>query len=342
MTIITTGSFVNVASTPFYLPLAQGVSRFDLMNLSQLASYTSARITNATLYDSSKPAVYPVKVIASYVPSATSTTLATVWTSTAHGYHVGDNVRIYGLTAASGSNQFNGLVQTVTAVSADTFTTKLCTNGGMTSTGSVQKVGSAYVQNSSLYFPQNRVIAGISNANPMVVTTLVPQNYAVGDVVTFSMPTAFGVPQLQASTSGKPFLATVTAVNNAVGTQTVTFGGVDSTNFGVFGKFNGVSAGWPETYPLSFPYMVPNNEGNINNIVNVTPQPLPYGNQDVLSFATQNQGSRGILIGAGDGTAAATTGGLIGSTTDTYVASVSIVISNNEGVTSVALFMEES
>ena len=66
--------------------------------------------------------------------------------------------------------------------------------------------------------------------------------------------------------------------------------------------------------------MVPQGEGNINNFqqFGVVPSPLPYANQDVLSFARQNQASNGILIGAGDGTNSATTGGIIGSTIDVW------------------------
>ena len=94
--------------------------------------------------------------------------------------------------------------------------------------------------------------------------------------------------------------------------------GVSFENFGVFGGANG----WPAStsYPFSFPYLVPQGEGNTNNLsaYGVSPSPLPYGNQDVLSFARQNQGYSGIYIGAGDGTAASSTGGIIGSTTDTW------------------------
>jgi len=50
----------------------------------------------------------------------------------------------------------------------------------------------------------------------------------------------------------------------------------------------------------------------------IAPFPLPYGNQNVLSFARQNTALNGILIGAGDGTNSATTGGIIGSTTDAW------------------------
>jgi hypothetical protein len=207
---------------------------------------------------------------------------------------------------------------TVTAVGSTTqFTTLLNSTGATTSVGSVVKIGSAYLPPRSLYYPEVRVIAAMTNANPMVLTMLVAQNYAVGDVVTFDMPSVFGVPQVKNSISGLPFQATVVAVNNAVGTQTVSVN-VDSTNFGVFGGTNG----WPgsSSYPFSFPYLVPQGEGNLNNLqaYGVVPAPLPYANQDVLSFARQNQGVNGILVGAGDGTNSATTGGIIGSTVDVW------------------------
>jgi hypothetical protein len=221
--------------------------------------------------------------------------------------------------------QFGGLVMTVTAVgSTTTFTTLLDSTGATTSVGFMQKVGNAYVASRDGQYPDNRVIAKITNANPMVITTLVQQNYYVGDVVTFDIPTIFGIPQLTNSITGLPFQATVIAANNAVGTQTVTLA-IDSTNFGVFATSSGSATNpghWPLSpgYPFGFPEMIPQGEGNINNFQSfgVVPVPLPYANQDVLSFSKQNIGSRGILIGAGDGTASATTGGIIGSSVDVW------------------------
>ena len=110
-----------------------------------------------------------------------------------------------------------------------------------------------------------------------------------------------------------------------MGTQTVTLA-VNSTNFGVFATSSVAAASnpghWPLApgYPFTFPTMVPQGEGNINNFQNfgVNPAPLPYANQDVLSFARQNQAFNGVLIGAGDGTSATTTGGLIGSSVDAW------------------------
>jgi len=360
-TQVVTGSFVNVASTPKFIPLKGYISEFRLKNLTMsgvtaggvAGSLTSNRIVEAfwcdymnqgtaqiiengtvsgilapmnngyaaingfNILNAANPTISPVVAISSFTPGTTTT-----WTTgAAHGYQVGDNVRVYGLTSAP---QFSGLVMTVTAVgSTTTFTTLLDSTGATTSVGSVIKIGNAGLPNRSLYYPENRVIAKITNANPMVITTLVQQNYFVGDVVTFDIPSVFGIPQLSNRISGLPFQATVIAANNAVGTQTVTLA-VDSTNFGVFAT-NGISGGsnpghWPlaPAYPFSFPVMVPQGEGNINNFqqFNVVPSPLPYANQDVLSFARQNQAFNGILIGAGDGTNSATTGGIIGSTVD--------------------------
>jgi len=131
--------------------------------------------------------------------------------------------------------------------------------------------------------------------------------------VRFQIPTVFGMSQLNSTSNGLPVEFTVIAVNNAIGTQTVTLA-VDSTAFTAFA--------WPlaASYPFSLPIMEPQGEGNINNFSSfgVVPAPLPYANQNILGFATQNQGQNGILVGAGDGTNSATTGGIIGSTVDAW------------------------
>ncbi len=362
MTQVTTGLFKTTEAVPFFIPLHQYISEIRLKNLTRSGvtaggvsgSLTSDRIVEAfwcdymgqgvaqiiqngtvagtiapmqngvapingfTVYNAATGNTEAAVALSSFTPGTT-----TVWTTgTAHGLKVGDTVRVYSLTSAP---QFGGLVMTVTAVgSTVTFTTLLDSTGATTSVGFVQKIGNYQLMNTSLYYPQNRVIAKITNANPMVVTTLVQQNYYVGDVVTFDMPTAFGIPQLTNTISGLPFQATVIAANNAVGTQTVTLA-VDSTNFGVFATNSGAGSNpthWPlaASYPFSFPVMVPQGEGNINNFQSfgVVPAPLPYANQDVLSFARQNQASNGIIVGAGDGTNSATTGGIIGDTTDVW------------------------
>ncbi len=344
MTIITSGSFTSTASTPYFLPLQQHISYFKLVNATKMASYTSARITNAewwdymangiayvdapttitgplntnavirtqlaqngfTIFNAANPQLGPVISGASFVPGTT-----TVFTAAAHGFQVGDNVRIYNLPTAP---QMGGLVMTVTAVTTNTFTTLFNSSLALTSTFSVQKVGNVNLPSRSLYYPQNRAIAAVSLANPMVVTTLVQQNYQVGDVVRFQIPTVFGMQQLVSGPSGLPLQFTVSAVNNAVGTQTVTFANVNSSAYTAFAWAAAAN------YPYGLPIMVPQGEGNTNNFVppGPAPSPLPYGNQNILGFATQNLGANGILIGAGDGTAATTTGGLIGAAVEVF------------------------
>jgi len=348
-TQITTGSFVNAASTPFFIPLSQYISRFTLRNLTRsgvtalgvAGSLTSDRIVEAYfnpayttgtalirqngtvssvlaplnngvlpqngfyLFNAANQAKGPNIAVASFVPGTTTT----FTTGAAHGFVVGDNVRIVNMTSAP---QLGGLVMTVTAVgSTTTFTTLLNSSNALTSVGTVYKVSNANLPQPSLYYPEWRAIAAVSLANPMVVTTLVRQIYHIGDKVRFAIPSAFGMTQLNTGTNGLPVEFTVRAVNNAIGTQTVTLE-ASSVGFTAFA--------WPvaANYPLQVPVMIPQGEGNTNNLAGIAPFPLPYGNQNVLSFATQNQGQNGILIGAGDGTNAVTTGGIIGSTVDAW------------------------
>lgn len=349
-TQITTGSFINTASTPYFVPVPNYINRFSIRNLTRSGqtalgvsgSLTSDRIVRAyytplysagtalieqngtvsgilaplqngicaingfTVVNAANPSLGPVIAISSYTPGST-----TVWTTgAAHGFQVGDNVRVYSLTSAP---EFSGLVMTVTAVGSTTqFTTLLVSTGHLTSVGSVQKVGNVNIPSRSLYYPSIRAIAKITLANPMVVTTLVAQNYQAGDVVRFAIPSAYGMQNLNTGNNGQPLNFTVSAVNNAVGTQTITFANVDSTSYTAFA--------WPAAskYPFTFAEMIPQGEGNLNSLNGITPSPLPYANQDILGFAKQNQGVNGILVGAGDGTNSATTGGIIGSTADAW------------------------
>lgn len=349
---ILTGSFVNAASTPKYIPITAGINQFRLWNLTRSGvtsqgvsgSLTSDRIVYAefnpnlmsagtalikqqgtvsgilapisngiaaingfTLFDSSVYTQGATFTISSFATGSTTT----FTTSTNHGFQVGDTVRIVNLVSAP---QMGGLLMTVTATNGtNTFTTLFDSTNAVTSTGSVYKVGNFAIQNQALYYPQNRAIASVSLANPMVVKTLVQQNYQIGDKVRFMIPTAFGMQQLNSTTNGLPVEFTVSAVNNAVGTQSVTFANTNSTAFTAFAWEAAAS------YPYGLPVMIPQGEGNLNNLSGVTPSPLPYANQNILGFATQNTGSRGILIGAGDGTNSATTGGLIGSTVDAWM-----------------------
>lgn len=346
-TQVLTGSFINAAGTSKFIPIEGQISEFTLKNFTLsgitaggiAGSLTSDRIVEAfysdymsagaalikqngtvasslaplqngalstggfTVFNANNQQNGPNVSGASFVPGQ-----PTVFTAASHGFQVGDNVRIYGLTTAP---ELGGLLMTVTAVTTNTFTTLLDSTNSLTSTFTVYKVGNVNLPLRSLYYPQFRAIAKITKASPMVVTTLVQQNYQVGDVVRFAIPSVFGMTQLNTGTNGLPLEFTVVAVNNAVGTQTVSLN-VDSTNFTTFA--------WPlaAKYPFSLPEMIPQGEGNTNNLqaFNVSPSPLPYGNQDILGFATQNQAQNGILIGGLTGGGSVTGGSIIGTTVD--------------------------
>lgn len=348
-TQIVTGAFVNEANTPFFIPVRCQIDEFRLVNLTRSGitalgvsgSLTSDVIVEAEffprymsrgtarvyqngttsaplaptsigylpqngfyLFDAANQVKGPNIVINSFVPASTTT----FTTNSAHGFVVGDNVRIGNMTTAP---EMGGLVMTVTAVgSTTTFTTLFNSTASLTSTGTVYRVGNAFLPQPALYYPEWRAIASITLTNPMVVTLLVRQVYQVGDVVRFQIPTVFGAQALDSGTNGLPVEFTVIAVNNAVGTQTVTLA-YDATALGTFA--------WPPAgnYPFSLPVMIPQGEGNINNFQSfgVVPAPLPYGNQNILGFATQNQGQNGILVGAGSGsisTVGPLPGGIIG------------------------------
>lgn len=350
MTQVLTGLFTNTASTPYFLPVPCQIDEFYLKNLTRsgvtssgtAGSLTSDRIVEGffaprymtantalikqngtvsgvlaplnngnlaqngfTIYNAASLTNGPNIAVASFVPGTT-----TVFTTgAAHGFRVGDIVRIGSMTSAP---QMGGLLMAVTAVgSTTTFTTLFNSSNAVTSVGVVYKVSNVNLPPRSLYFPEVRAIASITAANPVVVTTLIPQNYAVGEKVRFQIPSQYGMTQLNSTQNGLPVEFTIRAVNNALGTQTITLD-VDGSGFTAFS--------WPgaTNYPRSFPVMIPQGEGNLNNITGVAPAPLPYANQNVLSFARQNLAYNGILIGAGDGTNAATTGGLIGSTVDVW------------------------
>lgn len=351
-TQIVTGAFTNVASTPYFIPVRCQIDEFRLVNLTRsgitafgiAGSLSSTLISQAEffprymsrgtalvyqngtasgnvaplnagnlaqngfyLFDAANQVKGPNIAVASFVPGTT-----TVWTTSApHGFVVGDNVRVGNLTSAP---QLGGLVMTVTAVgSTTTFTTLLNSSNALTSVGTVYRVGNAYLPQPELYYPEWRAIASITLTNPMVITLLVAQTYQIGDVVRFQIPTVFGAQAITSTTNGLPVEFTVIAVNNAVGTQTVTLA-YDATALTAFA--------WPAaaSYPFSLPIMEPQGEGNINNFqqFGVVPAPLPYGNQNILGFATQNQAQNGILVGTGDGTSATTTGGIISDAVEAW------------------------
>ena len=119
-----------------------------------------------------------------------------------------------------------------------------------------------------------QTILSITNAFPMVVTTDGNHNYVVGMVVNFSIPTMFGMTQLN-SLSGQVIDLTDNTLNISI----------DSTNFGVFS--------YPISLPSAYtpPVIIPLSSG-----MYLPPLPLPYGNQNSFEGTEYNDGAIGNLI----------------------------------------------
>lgn len=146
----------------------------------------------------------------------------------------------------------------------------------------------------NLYYPGNRIISKITQADGAVVTTLVDHGYQIGQQVRFHIPQTVSVAgvSIYGMIQMDGLLGTVTAVSAAgVWPQTFTVD-IDSTGFTAF------------TFPTAA-------VANINTysdamVVPVGAQPSQITN---LNDATLNQGYIGIVLGAG-------VGGPAGSTSD--------------------------
>ena len=113
-----------------------------------------------------------------------------------------------------------------------------------------------------------QTIASITNAFPMVVTTVNNHGYVAGMNVTFLIPSQFGMTQL----NGLNVQVLVAATNSL----TIN---LDSSNFSVFS--------YPSPLPSAYtnPSVIPNSSGGY-----LPPLPLPYGNQDSFGGVIYNAG----------------------------------------------------
>ena len=114
-----------------------------------------------------------------------------------------------------------------------------------------------------------QVITAITQANPIVVTTVNNSDFIPGMEVLFQIPPSFGMRELNNMT------AQVTLVSGTSVTCNI-----DSTKFSPFA--------YPSPLPAAYspPTMIPNSSGPY-----LSPQPLPYGNQDSFEGTVYNAGS---------------------------------------------------
>lgn len=113
-----------------------------------------------------------------------------------------------------------------------------------------------------------KTILSITNSYPMVVTTTQPHGYVAGMMVTFLIPTQFGMVQLNN--------LNVQVISLTSDTLTIN---LDSTGFTPFA--------YPSPLPQTYtpPSIIPNSSGPY-----LPPIPLPYGNQESFEGVIYNNG----------------------------------------------------
>jgi len=199
-----------------------------------------------------------------------------VISSVAHGLVTGD---IFRLVSCTGAKQICGIDFSCTYVGANSFSPTY-----MPAIVAAAAPGAdAYVYKVSAdhkYYPSNRYITNITQADPGVVTLSVTHNFTVGQKVRFIVPAktaaAFGMTQLD----GKE--ATVTAVSTANNTISVN---IDTSVYTAFA--------FPLTADMPFTpaQVVPVGEN--------TASAITYG-VDMLGDATRNRAYIGMKLPGGD------------------------------------------
>lgn len=140
-------------------------------------------------------------------------------------------------------------------------------------------MGATPTQSSVIYYPgysQTQVIENlvwqkietITNAYPMVVTTVNDHGYVAGMNVRFNIPEMFGMQQLNE--------VEVQVISITSDTLTIN---LDSTNFSVFS--------YPVSLPSAYtpPVVIPDSSGKY-----LPPLPLPFGNQNSFEGVFYNNG----------------------------------------------------
>lgn len=189
------------------------------------------------------------------------------------GLVAGDIVRAYNTT---GMLQIAGMDFTIASVTTDTSFTLAYLNssgfGAAATAGTFRKI--FY---DAQYYPRRRFVTAITKASSAVVTLSVTHGLTVGQRVTFIVPSAFGMVEMNALNG------VITAINTSTNTVTVN---INSAGFTTF-AFPASTA-----VPFTFAQMVP--FGDAPPTIANTP-----GDQSVLSGATYNTSVLGVSLAAG-------------------------------------------
>lgn len=197
----------------------------------------------------------------------------------------GDVVRIYGTT---GMRQIAGMDFTIAALTANTSFTLAYLNssgfGAAASAGTIRRV-----PYEPIYYPRARYITAITAASSAVITMSVTHGMTVGQRVTFVVPAAFGMTQMDSLD------AQITAINTTTNTITVN---IDSSAFTAFAFPTSASV------PFTFAQVIPFGDAPLT-VAN------PGGDQSVLDGATRNTAILGMRLAGGAQSPAGSSGDVI-------------------------------
>lgn len=219
------------------LPAGYGwmVSKENAANTVTFEKLTSGGFTLVDSSDQTPTAV------GTAITGITAANPPVITTSGAHGLSIGDIVRPVNTTAML---QIAGIPFTVTAVGSTTTASLGYINASGFAAAATG--GTLYkLPNEPLFDPRVRYITAITAANPAVITMSVTHGYIVGEVVSFRVPSAFGMDEMDGLTGE------ITAINTSTNTITVD---IDSSGFTAFAfPTSAVAAAgvsWPQVVPV--------------------------------------------------------------------------------------------
>jgi len=196
--------------------------------------------------------------------------------SATQSYSDGDIVRLYGTT---GMLQISGMLFDIDNASGSDFELPGLDASGFAAAataGTVRKIEKAYAFTPSFYY-----VTKITKASSAVVTTSMTHNFEVGQAVTFSVPSSFGMSEIDQ----------LTGVISAVTTHTFTVD-INSTGFSTFA----FPASSLSPAAALFATVAPAGSRNISNPVNPFKGDLELPYMHLASGAQSPAGSSSDVI----------------------------------------------
>lgn len=312
-TTIQQGRFTSTGSNVL-IPLRSGVNWMNVYNVTQMNAGVTGEIVQA-YWQSGMATGYGIGyfnntgatgTIPAFVANmftevdtsinTTGTTNATVTAVSTASIPVVTNSGTNGLAAGSivrltnivGGQQLGGMDFTVgyNTLSSTTFSLDY-----MAQLGAAGTTGSwTLIKYDPIFYPRRRFITKITQAAQAVVTMSVTHGYKVGQLVRMVVPAAFGMTQMNG------LQATIVAINTTTTSGNTITLNIDSTSFNAFA--------FPATAAVPFTYaeVVPMGEDTAAALV---------AGVDILSDATVNTAQVGLVLTAGAGAPAGTSGDVV-------------------------------